>query len=274
MFFVPIPRAIAKERGLKTYQSSKPCNEGLLAPRSVLGGGVCLCFKHTDKSSKHKREAYALNPEKYVLKDPIKISQRKLRDRERYVKNKVDILAKKKEQRLEDPEKYNERNRNYRAENRDSEIQRQRDYYSNCKEELLLKASLKRKEDPEKFSNRYKKYYQKNKPSIFANEAKRRATLLSSKEISWSELDQFVNTEAFSLCILREHTTGFKWQVDHMIPLKAKVVCGLHVWNNFQCIPKIVNLTKKNRLIYTNPHEWLYDIPKFFKIVYQQEITT
>ena len=57
-----------------------------------------------------------------------------------------------------------------------------------------------------------------------------------------------------------------------MIPLVNKTVCGLHVWNNFQVIPQIVNNSKSNRLIYTNPHEWLYDIPKFFKVVYQKEI--
>ena len=47
---------------------------------------------------------------------------------------------------------------------------------------------------------------------------------------------------------------------------------GLHVWNNIQCLPQNLNCSKQNKLIYTDPHEWLYDIPKFFEVVYQQEI--
>ena len=35
MFFVPIPRAIAIERGLKSYFSNKPCKRGLISSRLV-----------------------------------------------------------------------------------------------------------------------------------------------------------------------------------------------------------------------------------------------
>ena len=87
-----------------------------------------------------------------------------------------------------------------------------------------------------------------------------------------NELDLFTNEEAYALCQLRSNLFQFTWHVDHMIPLQNPDVCGLHVWNNFQCIPSTMNLSKGNKLIYTNPHEWLYDIPKFFKVVYQKEI--
>ena len=56
------------------------------------------------------------------------------------------------------------------------------------------------------------------------------------------------------------------------IPRNVAKERGLHVWNNFQCIPQPINSYKRFKLIYTNPHEWLYDIPKFFKVVYQKEI--
>ena len=56
------------------------------------------------------------------------------------------------------------------------------------------------------------------------------------------------------------------------IPKNIAKERGLHVWNNIQCLPQNLNCSKQNKLIYTEPHEWLYDIPKFFEVVYQQEI--
>lgn len=58
------------------------------------------------------------------------------------------------------------------------------------------------------------------------------------------------------------------------VPILRKIAKerGLHVWNNIQCLPQNLNCSKQNKLIYTDPHEWLYDIPKFFEVVYQQEI--
>ena len=88
------------------------------------------------------------------------------------------------------------------------------------------------------------------------------------------ELTDFVLKEASILAKQREELFGIKWQIDHMIPIRARNVRGLHVWNNFQCIPQPINSYKRNKLIYTNPHEWLYDIPKFFKVVYQKEQAT
>lgn len=41
--------------------------------------------------------------------------------------------------------------------------------------------------------------------------------------------------------------TGIRFEVDHIIPLQGKNVCGLHVPTNLRVIPKFQNGSKGNR---------------------------
>jgi hypothetical protein len=58
----------------------------------------------------------------------------------------------------------------------------------------------------------------------------------------------FFIREAYALARLRTEVTGIAWHVDHAVPLKSKLVCGLHVESNLRVITKAENLRKLNRV--------------------------
>lgn len=80
-----------------------------------------------------------------------------------------------------------------------------------------------------------------------------------SKALRDSELFAFAMREARQLCLDRQRITGFRWQIDHMIPLRAVEATGLDVPANLQVIPARLNAAKSNRMIYTEPMEWMAD---------------
>lgn len=73
---------------------------------------------------------------------------------------------------------------------------------------------------------------------------KRRIGLLKAQP-SWA--NEFFIEEAYLLAALRSRTLGYEWQVDHIVPLVSKKVCGLHVHNNLRVIPAVDNNRKGNR---------------------------
>ncbi len=105
----------------------------------------------------------------------------------------------------------------------------------------------------------YQAYYQANKEArkaavarhrkkhpvaVRIRNSRRRAAKLNATPV-WA--NQFFIEEAYDLAQRRNKVTGLEWQVDHIVPLQSKLVCGLHTDRNIQVIPKAINISKGNR---------------------------
>jgi len=92
-----------------------------------------------------------------------------------------------------------------------------------------------------------KKYREQNKDKLNALCRNRQIALLN-RIPDWLTKEEFwLIEEAYKLAALRTKIFGFAWHVDHIIPLRGKLVSGFHVPTNLQVIPWIENQRKTNK---------------------------
>ena len=97
--------------------------------------------------------------------------------------------------------------------------------------------------NPEK-NTAYKSKYSKGNPSkVLAIKAKRRAFELQSIA-PWINLEKVKEVYLRSSVLNKE--SSITYEVDHIVPLVSKLVCGLHWEGNLQIIPASENRKKSN----------------------------
>lgn len=89
------------------------------------------------------------------------------------------------------------------------------------------------------------KWKKENSDKNAAYQRRRVAAKLNATP-SWA--NEFFISEAYHIAKVRSKATGIKWHVDHIVPLRSKLVCGLHVEHNLQVIPAKLNESKGNRV--------------------------
>lgn len=100
-----------------------------------------------------------------------------------------------------------------------------------------------------------KRYNKENAESINAYNARRRAERISAIPKSIREEDHKKIYELYLDVKSCQWLSESPLEVDHIIPLKHKNVCGLHVSWNLQVLSKEENNTKKNKFDGTYDNE-------------------
>ena len=111
-----------------------------------------------------------------------------------------------------------------------------------------------RKKSTEKYNKKirgtrkeYNAQWKKNNAArVLANTRKRQTTLISACP-SWADHEKIKIIYAVSKFLNNNCIYGLKYHVDHIIPLRGKNVCGLHVHNNLQILEATENLRKHTK---------------------------
>jgi hypothetical protein len=126
----------------------------------------------------------------------------------------------------------------YSAKNREAAKQRAVNWYYNNLEYALSQSKT-----------RNKQWRIENPDKNAAKASKRRANKIQATP-KWLSKEQCRQIESFYwLARLQYELTDTKYHVDHIVPLKGKTVCGLHVPWNLQVIEATANISKGNRFV-------------------------
>jgi len=152
-------------------------------------------------------------------------------------RNKEKVAAYHKEWYEDNKVEHNKKTAMYQKSNRERSRAYCRSWYERNLDHARAygrsKAKILRSRNPEKYR------------LISTEASQRRKKRLIIAQPPWAI--QFCLDEAYRLARLRSKMFGFKWHVDHIVPLKSKRVCGFHTHTNLQVIPETQNCSKGNR---------------------------
>lgn len=117
--------------------------------------------------------------------------------------------------------------------------------YKKCRTCTLQRISIWQSNNTEKVIATKAKH-QKKKALYYAEKRETRRSMIKRATPAWA--NSFFMQEALRLARLRTKMFGFKWSVDHIVPIQSQIVCGLHVQNNLQVIPLRDNILKRSHM--------------------------
>jgi hypothetical protein len=210
-----ISKKEAKGQGLRRYFTGALCQKGHLSEKYVSDGGCAEC------ALERANRRYADNTAG-ILKQ----------SRERYQSDPGKIKARVAARREAEPEKV-------RAE-------KERDYARN-KARYIAKAAEWAAANPEKVREYGRNWHKNNPLKSYASVVERRAKLKNRMPMWLSDKQKFDILAIYEKARTMSEETGVKYQVDHAVPLRGKLVSGLQVPWNLQVLTAFENQSKGNR---------------------------
>jgi len=118
-------------------------------------------------------------------------------------------------------------------------------YYLRNYKDVVAKA----RSTPNELKNQYRKNWKlKNLLSIRADTKARRRKHRQATPLWLTRKQKTEIRQIYQIAITMTKTTGERYVVDHIIPLRSEVICGLHVPWNLRVITQKENLQKSNRM--------------------------
>ena len=111
---------------------------------------------------------------------------------------------------------------------------------------IVAKVTVWVAENRERHNKKCLQWAKDNPATVNARTARRYAAKTNATPAWLTADDHWLIAEAYDLAKIREKLFGFRWEVDHIVPLRGGRVSGLHVPWNLRVIPLNENRRKSN----------------------------
>ena len=148
------------------------------------------------------------------------------------------------EYRKKNAKRIYEYNKAYRAQRPEWKREISRAWQLNNIEKGRIANRKHYEKNAEKRREAARKYWKNNLAVVLASNARYRAKK-SHAIPKWSNKEKC--REFYRIAAKLTLETGIRHQVDHIVPIRSKIVCGLHVENNLQVMTRTENIKKGNR---------------------------
>lgn len=141
-------------------------------------------------------------------------------------------------------ERQRARTMRWREENKERSDAWQRDYRRRNSVAINADQAVRRAANPEYEKARAASYYKRNKTAALIKSAEREALKLRATP-AWADFERMRAQYVVSEIVTQ--ITGVRHNVDHIVPLRHTLVCGLHVHHNLNVLTETENKSKGNR---------------------------